>query len=230
MIFVVKNQILSCHQLSKTFFQASIQNHIFDAIDYQFLSDKSYALMGPSGIGKSTLIAMMAGIEQPTSGSITLNNQIISDLPFEYRMKLLEKKMSIVFQQPCLIAELTILENVLLKAIIQETISENLKKHALQLLKEVGLEEKALTFPHNLSGGQQQKVSILRSIFQKPQFLFADEPTGNLDQVSAALIVEMLLMYQKKYAMGLIISTHDISVAQKCDVILKIQDKKLIEW
>lgn len=225
----MQTQILSCHQLSKTFFQATSQLQIFDNIDYQFLSNKSYALMGPSGIGKSTFIAMMAGIDHPTSGTIQFDGQVISQQLFEQRMQLFEKKISIVFQQPCLISELTVLENVMLKSVIQETMHENLKNHALQLLNDVGLEGKALAFPHNLSGGQQQRVSILRSIFHAPQFLFADEPTGNLDQVSAELIIKMLLAYQKKYAMGLIISTHDISVAKQCDVILKIEHQKLIE-
>ena len=225
----MKSQILSCHQLSKTFFQATSQLQIFDKLDYEFLSNRSYALMGPSGIGKSTLIAMMAGIDHPTSGWIQFDDLVISDQPFEQRMQLLEKKISIVFQQPCLIAELTVLENVLLKSIIQETVCENLKNHALQLLDDVGLENKALAFPHNLSGGQQQKVSILRSIFDAPQFLLADEPTGNLDQASAQQVIDLLLAYQKKYAMGLIISTHDILVAKQCDVILKIQNQKLIE-
>ncbi|MBP6892539.1 ABC transporter ATP-binding protein [Candidatus Babeliales bacterium] len=225
----MQTQILSCHQLSKFFFQTTNQLQIFDKIDYQFLSNKSYALMGPSGIGKSTLIAMMAGIDHPTAGLIKFNDQIISQQIFEQRMQLFEKKISIVFQQPCLIAELTVLENVMLKSIIQETVSDDLKKHALQLLNDIGLEGKALAFPHNLSGGQQQRVSILRSIFDAPQFLLADEPTGNLDQISAALIIKMLLEYQKKYVMGLIISTHDILVAKQCDVILKIENQKLIE-
>ena len=185
--------------------------------------------MGPSGIGKSTLIAMMAGIDHPTSGTIRFNDCIISDQPFEQRIQLLEKKISIVFQQPCLIAELTVLENVMLKAIIQENVTQESEQHALKLLSEVGLESKAFSFAHNLSGGQQQKVSILRSIFDAPQFLLADEPTGNLDQVSARQVIEMLLAYQKKYVMGLIISTHDISIAQKCDVILKIENQKIIE-
>lgn len=220
----MKSQTLSCHKLSKTFVQATHQSKIFDSFDYQFLSNRSYALMGPSGIGKSTLIAMLAGIEHPTAGWIQLNDQIISNQLFQDRMQLLETKMSVVFQQPCLIAELNVLENVMLKSIIQESVNDQSRKHALELLKEVGLEGKALSFVHNLSGGQQQKISVLRSIFNAPQFLLADEPTANLDQASALQVIDMLLMYQKKYAMGLIISTHDILIAQKCDVILSIQN------
>ncbi len=222
-------QILSCRNLSKVFTQNHHKIQIFNNINYQFFSDKSYALMGPSGVGKSTLIAMMVGIDHPTSGSVFFNDFMISDQLFEQRMQLLEKKISIIFQQPCLIAELTVLENVMLKSIIRETVSEKTKKHALTLLAEVGLESKSLEFAHNLSGGQQQKVSILRSIFDAPQFLLADEPTGNLDQASAQQVITMLLEYQKKYAMGLIISTHDILIAQKCDIILKIQDHQLVE-
>ena len=225
----MKVQTLSCNQVSKFFFQAHTKLQIFDGMSYLFQSNRSYALMGPSGVGKSTLLAMMAGIDHVSSGTIQLNDVVISDQPFQTRIQLLEKNIGIVFQQPCLIDELTVLENIMLKSIIQETMSKESKEHALNLLKEIKLEDKALSFPHELSGGQQQKVSILRSIFDAPGFLLADEPTGNLDQQSAEQVISLLHSYQKKYVMGLIISTHDISVAQQMDIILKIENYKVIK-
>lgn len=223
----MKIHVLSCNQVSKNFFQAHAPLQIFDNVNYNFESNRSYALMGPSGVGKSTFLAMLAGIDPVSSGMIQLDDQKISNQAFAKRIKLLEHNIGIVFQQPCLIGELTVLENVMLKSIIQETVSKEGKKHGLRLLKEVGLEDKALTFPHNLSGGQQQKVAILRSVFHIPQFLLADEPTGNLDQQSAQQVISLLLSYQKKYAMGLIVSTHDISIARQCDVILKIENYQI---
>lgn len=229
MVFAMQVNTISCHQISKVFFQAQVALQIFKNMNYVFHSNRSYALMGPSGVGKSTLLAMIAGIDNVSDGTIQFNDVMISDHVFAKRMQLLEKNISIVFQQPSLIGELTILENVMLKSIIQEKIDPKNKEHALFLLKEIKLSDKALSFPHNLSGGQQQKVAILRSIFDIPQFLLADEPTGNLDHHSAQQIVSLLLSYQKKYDMGLIISTHDIAVAQQCDIVLKIENYKLVE-
>lgn len=186
--------------------------------------------MGPSGIGKSTLLHMLAGIEAPSTGYITNGTLSISHESFHQRSVLLRDSISMIFQQPCLIAELTILENIMLKSIIASTITPAMQKRALDLLTEIGLADKAYSFPHQLSGGQQQRIAILRAIFQIPHFLLADEPTGNLDKHSADQIMQLLKYYQKKYAMGLIISTHDISIAQQCDVILRIQDHKIISF
>ena len=183
--------------------------------------------MGPSGIGKSTLLHMLAGIDHPSDGIIQLNDITISHQSFPERIALLEHKISMVFQQPCLIAELNVLENIMLKAIIAQTMTAKLYQHAHDLLNEVGLQGKQDCYPQTLSGGQQQKVAILRAIFHPPQFLLADEPTGNLDQHSAQQVIELLKYYQKKYAMGLIISTHDISIAQQCNKIVKIENYQL---
>lgn len=216
-------QKLSLIKVSKKFHNLSI----FDQLSYDFYSDRSYALMGPSGIGKSTMMAMLAGIDHPTVGMIAYNDLSISDQSFNVRIESLQNQISMVFQQPCLIGELTVLENVMLKAIIQNKVDQSSKEHALSLLFEVGLADKASTFPHLLSGGQQQKIAILRAVFYLPKFLLADEPTGNLDRQSAEQIVDLLLMYQKKYAMGLIITTHDPLVVNRCDVALVVKNKQL---
>lgn len=184
--------------------------------------------MGPSGIGKSTLLHVLAGIDHPSQGSIELGGIKISHQSFQERIALLQHHIGIVFQQPCLIAELTVLQNIMLKAIIEETMSQELYQHAHNLLQEVELANKADCYPHILSGGQQQKIAILRAIFQVPQFLLADEPTGNLDQKSAQQIIELLKYYQQKYAMGLIVSTHDLSIAQQCNSVLTIKDYALV--
>ncbi|MCX5923971.1 MAG: ATP-binding cassette domain-containing protein, partial [Candidatus Dependentiae bacterium] len=192
-------------------------------MSYNFDPSLSYGLMGRSGTGKSTLLHMIAGIDQPSHGTIALGDLNISRLSSHQKIEFLQKSVSIVLQQPYLINELTVLENVMLKEIISNGITPESKDRALQLLTEIGLERKADCLPGRLSGGEQQRVAILRAIFHVPQFLLADEPTGNLDEASADRIINLLLHYKKKYAMGLIISTHDIKIAQQCDVILKIE-------
>lgn len=171
---------------------------------------------------------MLAGIDHPSSGTISLNERNISSLSIAKKTTLLQQSIGIVFQQPLLIQELTVLENIMLKAMTHTSITGQSIAHAKQLLSEVNLLEKAHCSPNTLSGGQQQRVAILRALFHTPQFLFADEPTGNLDQQNGRAVIELLLHYQKKYNMGLIISTHDLQVAKECSIILEIQNKNLL--
>jgi ABC-type lipoprotein export system ATPase subunit len=218
----------SIKNISKSFLQAGITVKILDNASYEFKGNKSYAIMAPSGVGKSTLLHMLSGIDHPCSGSIALGDKKSFDLCFHKKTALLKKSIGIVLQQSYLISELTVIENVMLKGIISHGHTNEDKKHAIELLKEIGLENKAHAFPESLSGGQQQKIAILRSIFQVPEFLLADEPTGNLDESSGNQIIQLLLHYQKKYAMGLIISTHDIKIANQCDIIVRIENQKLM--
>ncbi len=227
-VAIIKAHFFSIKNLSKTFLQAHTPIKIFDNASYNFASNRSYAIMAPSGTGKSTLLHMLAGIDHPSSGSICLGEQETSTLCFHKKIKLLSNSISIVLQQPYLINELTVLENIMLKGIINHGRTDSDKHRALQLLTDIGLEKKASNFPKSLSGGQQQKISILRAIFQVPQFLLADEPTGNLDEDSGNQVIDLLLKYQKKYGMGLIISTHDIKIAKQCDAIVHIEHQKLI--
>lgn len=218
---------LVLENISKKFIQTGITTNIFQNINYTFETQKSYAIMGPSGIGKSTLLHLMAGIEKPDHGTIQINDQIISQGSFEQRIATLHKNIGILFQQPSLINELNVLENVMLTALAHNQFTTEHQEYALDLLKSIQLEHKATAAVHTLSGGQQQRVALLRAIFHKPSFLIADEPTGNLDKDSAHQIMNLLISYQKKYAMGLIISTHDIQIANYCDFILKIENQNL---
>src|SRR5581483_6320231 len=127
------------------------------------------------------------------------------------------------------INELTVLENVMLKGYIAKIDKELCEHVAYTLLYEIGLKEKALSFPQVLSGGQQQRVAIARALFNKPRFLLADEPTGNLDDKTAHELIELLLVYQKNYDMGLIISSHDTCVVNKMETILQLHDGCLLQ-
>lgn len=224
----MKYKSLTLNNVSKRYLQSKDDIIILKDLTYSFKGGASYAIMGPSGVGKSTLLHILAGIESCDQGHIEIDNQKINQHNFEERLAALHANIGLVFQQPCLIHELSVLENVILHALANNNFDTANYEHGKELLDSIGLLNKANSAVSTLSGGQQQRVAILRGLFAKPSFILADEPTGNLDKNSAHQIIDLLLSYQKKYAMGLIISTHDIEIAKQCDIILKIENQKLV--
>lgn len=224
--------VLSIISLSKTYSQSGLVVEVFHDLLIEFQQGKSYAIMGASGSGKSTLIHLLAGIDTPSTGDILLTSkdlylQKYSLLTSSQKAEFFQKNISIVFQQASLFAELTVLENVMLKATLAGSVTEQSFQHARNLLAEVNLLDKADVYPAMLSGGQQQRISILRAIFMVPQFLLVDEPTGNLDDVSSQQVIDLLMHYHKKYNMGLIVSTHSKVIADHMQELYVVRDKKL---
>ncbi len=201
--------------------------NIFNDLSFKFHQNKSYAIMGVSGIGKSTLINLISNLDFPTNGHILFNEFNLSHFNSEQNQIFLNESVGLVFQEPNLINELTVIENVMIKGFIKKRDLNYCKNFALELLKNVDLENKANEYPSNLSGGQQQRVAICRAIFNKPQFLLADEPTGNLDEKTAKNIADLLFQFKNEWQMGLIIATHDKNLASLADEILIIKDGKL---
>ncbi len=222
------NLKLSMLHVTKSYQQHAIMTDVFDDVSIDFCVGKSYAIMGASGSGKSTAIHLLAGIDAPTSGDILLENISLSSLSPDQAALFFQKNISLVFQQPALFAELTVLENVMLKAILAGHVTQQSYEHARALLQEVGLADKATAYPAMLSGGQQQRVAILRAIFMVPQFLLVDEPTGNLDEQSSEQVMDLLLGYHQKYGMGLIMSTHNQKNADRMQSLIRVENKKLI--
>lgn len=171
---------------------------------------------------------MLATIESPSKGSIEYNDQDFSKFSLQQKTVFLQHNIGLIFQQPLLMNELSVLENIMLKQIIHGSLTDEHRLHAKHLLEQIGMSNKANCMPNTLSGGQQQRVALLRAVFHPPQFLFADEPTGNLDKESGEQVLCLLFEYQKKYRMGLIMSTHDMDIAQRCDHIVKIENKQII--
>jgi len=219
---------LSMQHVSKSYHQLGVAVAIFDDVLIDFVQGSSYAIMGASGSGKSTAIHLLAGIDVSTSGSISFDNCDIASFSAEQAALFFQKNISLVFQQAALFAELTVLENVMLKAILAGQVTTESYDHANKLLQEVGLESKAQAYPAMLSGGQQQRVAILRAIFMVPQFLLVDEPTGNLDEQTSDQVVDLLLHYHKKYGMGLIMSTHNQKIADRMESIIRVENRKLV--
>lgn len=187
----------------------------------------SYAITGISGSGKTTLLHSMAGIEQPNSGSIKLLGCDIYKMSSEERRLFLHAHIGLVFQLPYLIKELSVIENVMLKGIINNKSLVDCSDEAYTLLDAVGLYQRAKDFPTQLSGGQQQRVALARALFGKPTFLLADEPTGNLDAKTGEKIINLLLQFQETYAMGLIISSHSRYVIEKMQMHYEVTEGSL---
>ena len=218
---------LHAQNICKEFKQGKNILSVLKNINITFQQKETYAITGVSGSGKSTFLHLLGGLDIPTSGNILFNEQDIFKLPNFQKEQFLNTSIGFVFQFHYLINELTILENIMLMGLIKKQTKKETIKHAHMLLKHVELSHKANNYPFELSGGEQQRISIIRAIFNKPQFLLADEPTGNLDAQNAQHIIKLLLKCQKEWNMGIIICSHDQAISKAMQNILVLQNKTI---
>ncbi|MUJ25332.1 ABC transporter ATP-binding protein [Aliivibrio fischeri] len=200
---------------------------ILKDISFEVLSGQSVAIVGTSGAGKSTLMTLLAGLDIPSTGDIELLGQNLSQLDDETRAQIRSESIGFVFQSFLLIPSLTALENVTLPAILRGE-GEDIEK-AKQLLASVGLSGRDTHLPYQLSGGEQQRVALARAFMTQPQILFADEPTGNLDQHTAEHIIELLFEMNQKHGTTLVLITHDPKLAKRCERTLTIDAGQIFE-
>ncbi|BCL72750.1 putative ABC-type dipeptide/oligopeptide/nickel transport system, ATPase component [Vibrio nigripulchritudo MADA3029] len=198
---------------------------ILENVNLEINRGESVAIVGTSGAGKSTLMTLLAGLDTPTSGEITLLGKPLSKLDDEARAALRSETVGFVFQSFLLIPSLTAIENVTLPCLLKGE-EEDIDR-ARSLLESVGLGHRENHLPTQLSGGEQQRVALARAFMIKPQILFADEPTGNLDQHTAANIVERLFDLNKQHGTTLILVTHDPELAKRCDRTFHMQAGQL---
>lgn len=187
------------------------------------------ALVGESGSGKSTLLGIIAGLDDATSGEVKLLGQSLPQLDEEARAKLRARDVGFVFQSFMLIPTLNALENVQLPALLRGESESVSRENAEQLLIQLGLEKRLKHMPAQLSGGEQQRVAIARAFSTRPKILFADEPTGNLDRRTGDKIADLLFSLNRDYGTTLILVTHDLTLAARCQRRLKLSDGKLEE-
>jgi putative ABC transport system ATP-binding protein len=200
---------------------------ILDDISFSLHDKKSLAIVGVSGSGKSTLLGLLAGLDVATSGRVLLDNIDLNTLDEDGRAKLRNQRVGFVFQSFQLLKSLTALENVMLPLELGGI--DNARKIATEKLSEVGLGERINHYPSQLSGGEQQRAAIARAFVTRPKILFADEPTGNLDQKTATHIMDLLFRLNQDYGTTLVMVTHDLSVAGLCDSKLTLAGGKIIE-
>ena len=218
--------ILKLEKLNYSYVDGSFRREILKDLDYEFLSGNFYTILGPSGSSKSTLLAIIAGLDTAMSGKVYYKGEDISKIGLsKYR----RNNISIVFQQYNLIKYLTAVENVMLAfAECDKKVKHNHKKMAYLLLEKVGIvESKANRLVSKLSGGEQQRVAIARALAKDVEIIFADEPTGNLDSASEQEIVKLFKDLAKEYNKTIIIVTHSDRVSSFADERLLLEDGKL---
>ena len=200
---------------------------ILDRLSLRVRSGESVAIVGASGSGKTTLLSLLAGLDLPTSGTIRLAGQSLTELDEDGRARLRAGRVGFVFQSFQLLPGLTALENVMLPAELAGHADAGSRARAT--LQQVGLGQRLGHYPHQLSGGEQQRVAIARAFAAEPQILFADEPTGNLDLATGARIVDLLFELNRSRGTTLILVTHDATLAQRCGRVLTLREGRLHE-
>ena len=194
-------------------------------INFEIKKNERVALIGESGSGKTSLLMLMSGLENPSTGSIIFENKDFSKISEEQKTAIRKKKIGLVFQQFYLIPNYTALENVMFPMQINKI--KNEKENATLILSEIGLEHRKDNLPSELSGGEQQRVAIARAISFNPEIILADEPTGNLDRKNTEIVSNLLFDYSKKKNISLFLVTHNTNLAKKCDRVISLFDGQI---
>ena len=215
--------IIEVKNLTKTFTNGKIETPVLKGIDLRIAPGEFVAIMGKSGAGKSTLMYQMSLLDEPTGGSVFVDGQDILKLSNKEKTKFRLEKLGYVFQDYALLPELSALENVMIPLIMRGFSDNTAKDKARKALAEVGLEHRIDNRPSQLSGGEQQRVSIARAIAEDPKILFADEPTANLDSASGNHIVEVLRDINKR-GQTIVMVTHEKEYTLYCDRIIHLAD------
>jgi putative ABC transport system ATP-binding protein len=221
------SSILSISNLSKTFQTGNRSITVLQDINFEIAQNTSISIVGPSGSGKTTLLGLCAGLDQPSGGSIKLLDIELGGLSEDERAYVRNQYIGFVFQNFQLLPTLTALENVMIPLELRG--GKNITIKAEELLDRVGLADRMHHYPAQLSGGEQQRVAIARAFISDPKILFADEPTGNLDEETAEIITDLLFSINKELGTSLVMVTHNLQLAEHTGRILKLKGGKIVE-
>lgn len=220
--------MIDVKKLTKTYVNGDIETKVLRGIDVHIKKGEFVAIMGKSGAGKSTLMYQMSLLDLPTSGSIHIDTEDILSMDEFERTQFRLTQLGYVFQDYALVPELTAEENIAIPLIMQGMEDGEARKQARQVLKDIGMEGKYLNRPNQLSGGEQQRVSIARAVAQKPKILFADEPTANLDSVSSEAVIEIFKDLHRA-GQTIVMVTHEAEYTKYCDRIIFLEDGKIVD-
>ncbi len=219
------NSSIIVNNLSKTFGQLKVVNEVsFEVEKGEFL-----AVQGPSGSGKSTMLGLLAGLEKPDAGKILINGTEVVALTEDQLALFRRHNIGFVFQAFYLIPTLNVVENIAFPLFPERLPKKEMLERAKKVAESVGLKERFNHYPNQLSGGEQQRVAIARSLINNPQIILADEPTGNLDSENGRKIVELLCQLNKEKALTLVLVTHDDKIAAESDRIIRMKDGRIAD-
>lgn len=223
-----KEAVIVAKNLGKTVETGESQLTILRGLDLEVKSGESVAIVGASGSGKSTLLGLLAGLDESSEGEVILGGESLTDLDEEGRAALRARKVGFVFQSFLLVAGLSALENVMLPLELKGDRREA-RLRASEMLERVGLAHRTQHYPNQLSGGEQQRVALARAFVSSPEILFADEPTGNLDHANGSRVADLLFGMNRDAGTTLVLVTHDLKLAQRCDRVLTMDSGTLSE-
>lgn len=219
--------ILDLQNVSKTYQSGSRKLTVLDQVTFSIQAGETIAIVGPSGSGKTTLLGLCAGLDSSSTGSVVLNGEALENLNEDQRAAVRSRDVGFIFQNFQLLPTLTALENVMVPLELKKR--KDAKEKAMELLDKVGLKDRATHYPTQLSGGEQQRVSIARAFANSPKILFADEPTGNLDTETGTMIENLIFDLNKEQGTTLVLVTHDLELAAKTRRIVHIKGGKIQE-
>ena len=219
--------ILEVSQLSKVYKNGNREIHVLSDINFSVEEGGSIAIVGPSGSGKTTLLGLCAGLDRPSTGSITLNSILLDHLSEDEFAQIRNQYVGFIFQNFQLIQTLTAMENVMIPLELRGV--KKARQLAIELLERVGLKERITHYPSQLSGGEQQRVAIARAFSNEPKILFADEPTGNLDEETGQSVEDLLFEINQEKGTTLVLVTHDLELAEKTHQIIQLKGGHIVD-
>ena len=223
----MNNVIISCQGLSKSYHDGNTSVEVLKELDFSIQNGERIAIIGPSGSGKSTLLHLLGGLDRATSGKIFIEGTDWHDLSEKKRCMLRNKHLGFIYQFHHLLPEFSAVENVAMPLLLAGMPVIEAKMQAQAILEQVGLSSRVLHKPSQLSGGERQRVAIARALVHQPRCVFADEPTGNLDQATAARVFDLMLELNRQRQTALVIVTHDKQLAARMDKVLVLKAGQL---
>ena len=217
--------MIESHQLNKSYTIDDRRIQVLKDVSLKVSAGEFAVIQGSSGSGKSTLLSLLSGLDRPDSGTVRIQDQDITDLSEDDLAPLRNRTFGFVFQSFHLVPSLSALENVMFPAELSRSTSAT--ADAEKLLERVGLSHRRRNMPHQLSGGEQQRVAICRALINRPAIIFADEPTGNLDSRSGQAILELMLEFQQEFHTTLLMVTHNPDIAQRANTRFQLTDGRL---